>query len=56
MKNPAGKSHAELLRDLGFPEKAIAEAVRTEANGLFGLKPLSDLADRVLARAPGKIG
>jgi hypothetical protein len=41
---------ADRLRELGFPEKAISEAVRAEELGLFDVKPSSDLVERTIAR------
>jgi hypothetical protein len=42
--------HADELRKLGFSQKLIAEAVRSEELGLFELEPSDDLVERTVAR------
>lgn len=40
--------HADELLKLGFPEKAIQEAVEAEKLGLFNIEPAPDLVDRTV--------
>lgn len=42
------------LRDLGFPEAAIREAVRARDEGLFALEPSPEMVERT-AEACGRL-
>ena len=42
-------AHEAVLRDLGFPERVILEAVRAGKAGLFTLDPPPDLHERIMA-------
>jgi len=41
---------AKALRDLGFPEDLIEEAVRREDRGVLAVDPPEDLVQRTIAR------
>jgi hypothetical protein len=40
--------HAEKLRELGFPEKVIEEAVRAAERGLFDIEPSPGIVERTV--------
>jgi len=42
--------HADRLREIGFPEKAISEAVRRKRAGLFDMEPSDGLVRRTIAK------
>jgi hypothetical protein len=53
-EKPKSATYAGELRELGFPEQIIREAIAADECGLFNLEPSADLVERVVAMAKEK--